>query len=328
MTNEKVWLFITRAQPWLHAGQVDGIRQAIAQWITKIIIWVWSANKEFTSENPFTYDERKKMIELSAKELLQDIDVEVFPVPDMWDNEKWRNYIFNNLPEFQYIATGNAWVQEVFKDSDKTIIPIEIREYVKWSTIRWNLATNNIEELEKVLPKSVIEYLESISAFQRLKEIFEKERKSPTLVADMVLLINKKWKKYVVLIMRKNFPKWPALPWWVINYGETCSDGGVRETDEELWVKTKVKRFLWIRDKSDRDPRSHNISTAFEWEIIWWELEAWDDAESFFLADVNKLDELKFAFPDHREIIEAALKNNIRWKIVDLWDRFKSLFRK
>lgn len=31
MTQEKTGLFITRAQPGLHAGQVDGIRQAIAQ---------------------------------------------------------------------------------------------------------------------------------------------------------------------------------------------------------------------------------------------------------------------------------------------------------
>ena len=42
-----------------------------------------SANKEVTSGNPFTYEERKRMIELSAKELLQDIEVTVFPVPDL-----------------------------------------------------------------------------------------------------------------------------------------------------------------------------------------------------------------------------------------------------
>jgi nicotinamide mononucleotide adenylyltransferase len=71
------------------------------------------------------------MIELSAKELLQDIQVDILPVPDMGDNEKWRNYIFNNAPEFKYIITGNARVQEVFKDTDKKIIPLEIRKFVK-----------------------------------------------------------------------------------------------------------------------------------------------------------------------------------------------------
>jgi len=205
MTQEKVWLFITRAQPWLHTGQIDGIRQAIAQWINKIIIWVWSANKEFTSENPFTYDERKNMIEASSKELLQDIQVEIFPVPDMWDNEKWRNYIANNLPAFTYVVTWNARVQEVFKDTDKTIIPLEIRTFVKWSTIRWHLATRNTEELQKVLPQWVIKYLEEIRAFQRLREIFNAERKTPSLVVDMVL-IDEDWK--IILVDRKTFPQW------------------------------------------------------------------------------------------------------------------------
>jgi len=31
MITEKTGLFITRAQPGLHAGQVDGIKQGIAQ---------------------------------------------------------------------------------------------------------------------------------------------------------------------------------------------------------------------------------------------------------------------------------------------------------
>ena len=66
-------MFITRAQPGLHFGQVNGIKQGIAQGIEKVIVGIGSANKEFTSENPFTYDERKRMVELSAKALFQDI---------------------------------------------------------------------------------------------------------------------------------------------------------------------------------------------------------------------------------------------------------------
>lgn len=305
MKQEKTWLFITRAQPWIHSGQYDGIRQAIEQWITKIIIWVWSANKEFTSENPFTYEERKRMIELSAKELLQDIQVEILPVPDLWDNEKWRNYIFNNAPEFQYIVTGNARVQEVFKDTDKKIIPLEIRQFVKWSTIRWQLATRNIEELEKVLPKSVIEYLSEIRAFQRLREIFNAERKTPSLVVDMVL-IDQDWK--LILIDRKNFPQWIALPGWFNDYGERWRDAAIRETKEETWLIVEIERDLWVWDEPNRDPRAHNVSRAFKGKILWWELKAADDAKAIIKIDPKDLDNVIFAFPDHKEIILEALK--------------------
>ncbi|MEI8092343.1 MAG: hypothetical protein WCG98_09580 [bacterium] len=54
-------------QPGLHLGQIDALQQAVDQGIKKFVIGIGSANKEFTTENPFTYEERKQMIELSAK---------------------------------------------------------------------------------------------------------------------------------------------------------------------------------------------------------------------------------------------------------------------
>jgi nicotinamide mononucleotide adenylyltransferase len=35
-----------------------------------VIIGIGSANKEFTSENPFTYDERREMIHRCQQELI------------------------------------------------------------------------------------------------------------------------------------------------------------------------------------------------------------------------------------------------------------------
>ncbi|MDR2191219.1 MAG: hypothetical protein LBP53_08935 [Candidatus Peribacteria bacterium] len=74
-----------------------------------------SSNKEFTAENPFTYEERKQMIEISSHHLLQSLQVEVFPVPDIGDNQRRRDYILKELPEFQYVISGNVRVQEIFK---------------------------------------------------------------------------------------------------------------------------------------------------------------------------------------------------------------------
>lgn len=304
MQKEKTWLFITRAQPWIHAGQLDGIKQAVAQWIQKIIIGVWSANKEFTSDNPFTYDERRIMLELSSKELLQNIEVEIFPLPDMGDNEKWRNYILNNFPEFQYVVTGNARVQEVFKDTDKTIVPLEIRQFVKWSTIRWQLATHNIQELEKVLPHNVVEYLQKINAPQRLREIFNKERKTPSLVVDIVL-IDEEGK--LILIQRKNFPEWMALPGGFVDYWEKSQTAAIREAKEEVSLDIEIEKELGTRDEPNRDPRAHNVSRAFKGKIVWGELKAADDAKAIVKVDPKDLDTIQFAFPDHKEMILKAL---------------------
>lgn len=308
MAIENTWLFITRAQPGLHVGQIDGIRQGVEQWIKKIIIWVGSSNKEGTSENPFTYEERKHMVELSAKELLQDIEVSIFSVPDFWDNELWRNYIFKNLPEFDYVLSGNVWTQEVFKDTGKIILPIEIRQFVKWTTIRGHLATRNIEELNKVFPKSVMQYLDAIRSFQRLREIFNKERKTPSLVVDMVMFDEN---GDLILIDRKNFPKWPALPGGFNDYWETWKDAAVREVKEETGLLVEVERELWIRDAPNRDPRAHNVSRAFKGKIMGGILKADDDAKAIIKVSPKDLDAVERAFPDHKEMILKALAMNV-----------------
>ena len=60
------------------------------------------------------------------------------------------------------------------------------------------------EALKKVLPLEVVEYLREINAPQRLSEIFSKERKTPSLTADIVLFTET---GKLVLIQRKNFPE-------------------------------------------------------------------------------------------------------------------------
>jgi nicotinamide mononucleotide adenylyltransferase len=63
-------LFIGRFQPGLHLGQIDGLKQAMEKGVRHFLIGIGSSNKEFTRDNPFTYDERKTMIELSLKACL------------------------------------------------------------------------------------------------------------------------------------------------------------------------------------------------------------------------------------------------------------------
>jgi hypothetical protein len=100
----EVWLFITRAQPWLHKWHLDAIKQAIDnEWLSKVIIWIGSSDKEYTTENPFTSAERKELIEKTTQEIKDVLWNDIFLIPDFWDWNKWMNYILNNLPEFDYI---------------------------------------------------------------------------------------------------------------------------------------------------------------------------------------------------------------------------------
>jgi 8-oxo-dGTP diphosphatase len=302
--EQKVWLFITRAQPGLHYGHIDGIKQGIAQGVTKVLIGVGSANKEFSTENPFTFEERYDMIKASVQEVLSTLEVEVFPIPDFGDNEKWLNYIEKNLPPFDCVLTGNPWVQQVFLSTGKTIIPLEIKEFIRGTTIREQIARYATDQLPRSLPSSVLTYLASIKAFDRLKELFHNEKKWPSLTVDIVMFTPE---GKLILIQRGHYPEGVALPGWFVDIGESCAEAAVREASEETGLQIRTRKLLGEWSNPDRDPRAHNVTLAYLAEIIWGQLKAGDDAKEIVLLDPKDLATIKFAFPDHKEIIEEAL---------------------
>ena len=252
--QEKVWLFITRAQPGLHYGHIDWLKQWQEHWINKWIIWIGSSNKEWTSENPFTYEERKKMIEKSVKALWDTMNVEVYPVPDFWDMNLWMNHILKYLPDFDYVVSGNPWVLESMKKSGKIPIQLEMRKMVKGSTIREMIVRK--WDLSEYIPEDVIKYLDEIDAAWRLKKIFNQERKCPWLTVDIVCF-DKKWK--LILIQRKNPPYWVALPWWFVDVWETLVNAAKREMKEETSVDVKIEKKLKFSLESQRQLMMQNL---------------------------------------------------------------------
>ena len=305
---EKTWLFITRAQPGLHYGHLDGIQQAVDQGkITNLLVGVGSSNKEFTAENPLTYDERKRAIEVSTKELRNILNVETHSIPDFWDAEKRCNYILQELPHFDYVITGNPWVAGILQKAGKEIVPLEVKKIVKGSTIRELLARKEIKNLNQYMSQDLIDYLEEIDAPTRLQEIYKKERKWPCNTVDVVAF-DKEGK--LILIERGNEPFGVALPGGFVDLGETLVAAAEREAGEELTVKVKIDKradYLWFRDEPDRDPRGHNIAHAFKVDCLLEEPKAGDDAKKIVKVDPSEIDTLDFAFSDHKEMIAEAL---------------------
>lgn len=306
-TSEKTWLFITRAQPGLHYGHLDGMQQGEERGITKRIVGIGSANKEYTAENPLTFAERKKAIEITSKALCNSMNTEIYPVPDFWDNEKRCNYLLKELPHFEYVVTGNPRVAEIMKKAWKEIIPLEVRKVVKWSTIRELLARRETKSLTEYMSQDLIDYLEKIQVPERLQDIFKKERRGPCNTVDVVLF-DKQGK--LILIERGNEPFGVALPGGFVDIGETLVTAAKREANEELNVEVEINKksdYLWFWDEPDRDPRGHNIAHAFKAKILSWTPKAGDDAKEIVKVGPDQIDTLDFAFPDHKEMILEAL---------------------
>jgi len=79
---------------------------------------------------------------------------QIFSIPDMDSDKAWKQYIFDTLPDFDFVITGNTRVKEIFKNSlklrdkspsdDKSfaikIVWLKIRVPVKATFLRDQLA--------------------------------------------------------------------------------------------------------------------------------------------------------------------------------------------
>ncbi|RLF52663.1 MAG: NUDIX hydrolase [Thermoplasmata archaeon] len=124
----------------------------------------------------------------------------------------------------------------------------------------------------------------------------------PSVAVDGVLIKNGK----ILLIKRKNEPfkdKW-ALPGGFVEYGERVEDAVLREFQEEVGIKAKIKKLLGVYSEPDRDPRGHVISVVFLLEAE-GEPKAGDDAADAKFFSLDNLPPLAF---DHEKIIKDAIK--------------------
>lgn len=318
-------LFITRAQSW-HPGHIDAINQfnefyETNHWTKKSLIKVmvakWSSDKEWTEDNPLTFDECKDILTMLAKE--NNINLDIKQLPDFGNNEVWKQYILDNFPPFEYIITWNPHVKEIFENAWFKVFCPKIRVPIKASHIRQHLKDANLESLWDILSPEIVNYLWKIKAIDRMKRIFKWRWSVPTMASDWVIFDNK-WK--IILIQRKFEPQWLALPWGKVDYWESPQDALVREMEEEIWVKVEIewdKRVpLWVFWEPERDPRMHMVSTAFKAKIVWWELKAGSDARKIIKMDPLDALEQHFAFEDHKEMIKLALT---RWMKIRLFGR-------
>ena len=303
MEKETTWLFITRAQPGLHDGHIDSIQEALDAWIQHIIIGVGSADKEFTKDNPFTYNERKYMIEVSLKQKFSNTKIVVLPILHSNDSQQWKNYILTNLPNFTYVISGNPMVKEWFTNTDKIFFQTSMTTNTRSSVIRNKISMGDYQYLYQVLVPEVVEYLKEIKAAERLREIFKDERVTPNIVVDAVLLDQE---GNLVLIQRKNQPLGIALPWGFVSYGESTEQACIRKVQEETGVEVRVKKLVGIYDNLSRDPRNHNISAVYEVEMVGNVADRNRGNKAVIKVPLQDIDQIDFAFPDHKKMIHET----------------------
>ena len=163
-------LFIGRFQPFHNAHLLD-IKKILKE-ADEAIIAIGSSQEKNTLENPFSYEERERMI----IDTLKNHDIakyKIYPVPDLYEDKKWVEFVKNNLPKYDFVYSGNYWTLKCFKKFDAKVKKIHLIKGIS-STIVRNMMIKN-KNWQKLVPKKISDHIDKINGVERIKVIYSKK---------------------------------------------------------------------------------------------------------------------------------------------------------
>ncbi|MBS3749050.1 MAG: nicotinamide-nucleotide adenylyltransferase [Candidatus Thermoplasmatota archaeon] len=165
-------VFIGRFQPF-HLGHYAMITHCNTD---TLYIGIGSSQYHHLLKNPFTYDERKTMIQLALQNRLN-IEYDIYGIPDIHDPPNWVDHVKRILPPFTTVITNNDFTAGLFKERGYQIQRPGLIKRNKYAgkIIREHMI--NEQKWQHLVPKEVAIYLEKINASDRIKTLFKDYKK-------------------------------------------------------------------------------------------------------------------------------------------------------
>ncbi|MBS3096682.1 nicotinamide-nucleotide adenylyltransferase [Candidatus Woesearchaeota archaeon] len=161
-------LFIGRFQPFHNAHLID-IKKVLKE-ADEVIIAIGSSQEKDTLDNPFSYNERKQMVANTLKNN-KIRHYKIYPVPDLYNDKKWVDYIKKNLPKYDFVYSGNQWTLRCFKRHDSKVKKIKLIKGISSTIIRDKIIKN--KNWQSLVPKEIVDYIKKIKGVERIKKIYE-----------------------------------------------------------------------------------------------------------------------------------------------------------
>lgn len=318
----KLTAVIGRFEP-LHNEHVRMIEHAISLG-EKTVVLVGSSWEPRTLKNPWTFEERRGMLRAVFGDRIEIRPLRDYPYnDDLWFentkiminqtidygvdltqiaivgcNKDDTTWYLNHFPEYsleQFDAQSkiNATLirQDIWEgfDINPLLVPAPVKKWIN----NWYVKDPSI--LDKLQQQ-----------FVDVNKYRQQWGKGPFLCVDSILMSEGEW---VAIITHKEGTL--AIPGGFLDYGETTLAGARRECREEIGFDPGNSPVdLFIADNPNRDPRCHNVSVVYVWDVgdELPELTAGDDALSVQWMDSYEIEARREEFrADHFHLIERAL---------------------
>ena len=161
-------LLIGRFQPF-HLGHLEAVTFALSK-VEKLYIGIGSSNKSNEKRNPFTADERKKMILSSINQELSK-RIEIHYVSDVNDHEQWTYSIDNIIPKYDIVFSNDDFTHSLYEKRQVKVISVILknREEFSGTNIREKILANG--NWENLVPDGTKNVLLEINARSRLEQL-------------------------------------------------------------------------------------------------------------------------------------------------------------
>ena len=161
-------LLIGRFQPF-HLGHLDAVLFGLSR-VENLFIGIGSSNKFNERKNPFSAEERRKMI-VSSIEPSVIVRIKIFDIPDVTNHEKWTFEIDQTVPKYDVVFTNDEFTKTLFEKRGISVVPVTLKDREKFSGTNIRQLIIDNKNWQDFVPLGTQTVLDKINAEERLKNM-------------------------------------------------------------------------------------------------------------------------------------------------------------
>ena len=159
-------LLIGRFQPF-HLGHLEALQFALSK-VDKLWLGLGSSNKPIEKNNPFSADERKKMIFSSISDSLKN-KITIYFIPDLDNHVKWIEKIDTIVPTFDIVFSNDPLTDHLYSKRSVQVMTIPFLKRDQLSGTRIRDLIKSDQKWDDLVPSGTKLILKNLDLQNRLE---------------------------------------------------------------------------------------------------------------------------------------------------------------